>query len=150
MQPTSTQIANVDQLLRRGGLSVRDISRRTSVTWWRVYKYAKRRGIPLYSKRPPLTPGQQSEAARLVEIEGLSMSSAAQRIGASEMQVWRVVSRRRSDAVAQVGEFRPKRIRGGRRCPRHGIVYWWPCVACQAAANPAKPFNPSVTARAVR
>lgn len=150
MTPTANQIADVDRLLRRGGMSVRDISRSTAVSWWRVYKYAKRRGIPLWSKRAPLTPGQQAEAARLVEIEGLSMASAAVQIGASEMQVWRVVSRRRAESVARVGEFRPIRVRHGKRCPKHGIVYLWPCVACRAASNAPKPSNNSGTAQAVR
>lgn len=127
--------------MRGGGMSVRQISSRTGVTWWRVYKYARRHGIALWTKRPPLTTGQQAEAARLVEVDGLTMAAAAQRIGASEMQVWRLLVRRRDEALARAGEFRPKRLRQGRRCPRHGIVHVWPCVACHAVAqaNTGKP-----------
>ncbi len=141
------RIAQVDRLLRRGGLSVRQIADETGVTWWRIYKYAKRHGIALWSKRLPLTLGQQDEAARLVETDGMSMAKAAAILGASEMQVWRVIQRRRAESVSHAGVFRPIRIREGKRCPRHGLVYYWPCVACQASGQPPKN---SGTAQAVR
>jgi transcription initiation factor TFIIIB Brf1 subunit/transcription initiation factor TFIIB len=54
--------------------------------------------------------------------------------GVSYKSVWR----RYQHMIDAGQEFRPKGIRAPRRCPRHGLVRVWPCVACAAEAAAGK------------
>lgn len=123
-----------EKLLRGRGLTIREISHRTGLTWWRVYKLAKRRGIPIRGRW--MTDDEKRQAVRLVEFDGLAIKAAAATIGVSEMQVWRLIqSRREQQLRAATESFAPKRLRVAQVCPRHGAVYFAPCVACMAESR---------------
>lgn len=54
------------------------------------------------------------------------------------------VSRRSRQMTDRGSTFRPKGIRVPRRCPRHGLIKIWPCVACVAEAAAGKRSAPQM------
>lgn len=52
-------------------------------------------------------------------------------LGVSVKSVWR----RSREQVDRAGDFRPRGIRTARRCPKHGLMKLWPCVACAAETS---------------
>ncbi len=83
-----------------------------------------------------LTQAMKDEIRRLREIEGLPIRKIAQRLGVSKTVVG-VWSRRRYLAVQRQGGTTvvPVPLKTPKRCPVHGLVRLWPCVACAATAS---------------
>lgn len=115
----------------RGGLRPFEIATRLSLSYDLVQKICRDSGIP-YSGRH-LTDSEKREIRRLRELEGLPIRTIAGKVGRSKTVVGLVV-RRRFLAVQDQGgkQIRPEFLKVPRRCPRHGLVRLWPCVACQA------------------
>lgn len=108
-----------------------EIASRLSVSPWAVRKIARESGLPYGGKH--LTPDEKKEIKRLREIEGLPIRTIAARIGKSKSAVGNV-SRRQYLKVADQGGTvaRPEMLKTPKRCPRHGLMRLWPCVACLA------------------
>ncbi len=126
-----------EQLLKARVHTIAQIAKRSGLTWWQVYKYAKRRGITLRGER--MTDDERQAAIRMVEVEGETIKGTAICLGVSEMQVWRLIQARREEQLRRATEdFATRRMKNVQTCPRHGRVHFWPCVACAAEARQAK------------
>ena len=71
----------------------------------------------------------------LLQTTDLSQREIARRVGCSQHAVhcrYRRIKSRSRREVDSVGEFRPVEVTRRTRCPVHGTVTVWPCVACAA------------------
>jgi predicted DNA-binding protein (UPF0251 family) len=76
------------------------------------------------------TTKQIEAAVRAVVDEGLTFRASAERHGMSKTAVHRFVQRRRNKAVDAAGDLVIEKRKW--RCPEHGWVSVFPCVACAA------------------
>ncbi|MEM9367521.1 MAG: helix-turn-helix domain-containing protein [Planctomycetota bacterium] len=83
-----------------------------------------------------LTVEQRDRIRRMREVDGRTIRDIAKELGLPPSTVggW---SRRFLESVEDEGgtAVKPVRLRIPRRCPVHGLVDLWPCVACQAEKN---------------
>lgn len=94
-----------------------------------VHKFAVRHRITR-RRRKELSPRTDAAIRRRLREARHTLRRIAALCGVSVKSVW-LRSRQELD---RAGEFRPRGIRVARRCPRHGLVKLWPCVACAAEA----------------
>lgn len=115
----------------RSGLRPIEIARQMSLPYDVIYGIAKDSGIRFAGKH--LTDEEKKEVRRLRELHGYSVRVTARQLGLSKTAVGRL-SRARFLKVQDQGgtEVRPQELKKPRRCPRHGLVRIWPCVACAA------------------
>lgn len=113
------------------GLRPIEIARRLSQPYEVIHSIAKDSGIRFTGKH--LTDDDKKEIQRLRELHGYTVRLTAQELGLSKTAVGRW-SRARFLKVQDQGgtEVRPQELKSPRRCPRHGLVRIWPCVACAA------------------
>lgn len=134
--PTAEAYQAAERMLRARGHTIGQIARESGLTWWQVYKYARRRGITIRGQW--MTDDERRAAIRMVEIEDLTIKGAAECLGVSEAQVWRLIQTRREEQLRRATEdFATRRTKTARTCPHHGQVYFWPCVACAAEGKRA-------------
>ncbi|TWU15978.1 helix-turn-helix domain-containing protein [Allorhodopirellula heiligendammensis] len=118
------------RLLANGERPV-EIASRLSVSYWAVRKIARESGLNYDGKH--LTPEEKKEIKRLRELEGLPIRTIATRIGKSKSAVGNVTRRQFLKVQDQGGTVaRPELLKAPKRCPRHGLMRLWPCVACLA------------------
>jgi transposase-like protein len=123
--------AEIERMLRARRYSVAEVAARFGMTRWQVYAWARKRGLPLRGRW--LTAEEKVEIIRLVERQGLPIKRAAAKAGVGRMQAWRLIQNHRDQLLAEATEdLVPKKLAEPRRCPRHGLVRLWPCVACAA------------------
>jgi len=117
--------------LLREGLRPIEIARKLSQPYEVVLSIARESGIRFTGKH--LTDQEKKEVQRLREIHGYTVRLTARELGLSKTAVGRW-SRARFLKVQDQGgtEVRPVELKTPRRCPRHGLVRIWPCVACAA------------------
>lgn len=119
------------QVLRmlESGMRPMAIARSLSVSPDSVYWVARKNGFRF--TRENLTDEEKAEVQRLREIEGLPIRVVAQRMNRPHSTIgdW---ARKRFCQVRDEGGTGPQILKIPRRCPRHGLVRLWPCVACQA------------------
>jgi len=98
-----------------------------SHTW--VANEAKKSGIKLKNNFAPLSPAKRKQLAKVLD-EGATVLEAAQAVGCSTSTVNRhQKSQEKGASPSQIQFVRSNR---SRRCPVHGRVNIWPCVACVA------------------
>jgi transposase len=117
--------------LLKQGLRPYEIAQKLSVSYDVVHEIAFASGISYPGKH--LTTEQKREIQRLRELHGLPIRAVAARLGISKTTAGRW-SRARFLAVQDSGgqTVRPQQLKTPKRCPRHGLVLLWPCVACAA------------------
>lgn len=123
--------AEIESMIR-GGHSIPAVADHFGMSRWQIYKWARRKNIPIRGCQ--MTTAKKNTIIRLVEVDGLSIKRAATAAGVGRMQAWRLIQRRRERQLQQGtdDDFEPVSLKQPRRCPRHGMVTLWPCVACAA------------------
>lgn len=120
-----------EQVLRmlESGMRPVAIASALSIPPNQVYWVARKNGIRF--TRENLSEEEKEEVRRLREIEGLPIRTVAHAMGRSKSSIgeW---ARRRFVQVQNEGGSGPELLKVPKRCPRHGLVRLWPCVACQA------------------
>lgn len=117
--------------LLRQGLRPFEIANRLSLPYEVVHEIALHSGIRYAGKH--LTPEEKEQLRRLRELEGLPIRKIATQMGIGKSTVGRW-SRARFLKVQDEGgkAVRPAELKTPKRCPRHGLMRLWPCVACAA------------------
>lgn len=117
-------------LLRQGFRPIQ-IASKLSLSYEVVHEIAFHSGIRYPGKH--MTDAERVEVKRLRELEGLPIRAIAIRTGLSKTTVGNY-SRRQFLKIQNQGgnEVAPEFLKVPRRCPRHGLVRLWPCVACAA------------------
>jgi hypothetical protein len=142
--PTAAAYEEAERMLIARGHTIGQIAHAAGMSWWQVYKFARRRGITIRGQW--MTDDERRAAIRMVEIEDLTIKGAAECLGVSEAQVWRLIQTRREEQLRRATEdFATKRTKRAKTCPRHGPVHFWPCVACAAEARQTKRTTPKGT-----
>ncbi len=104
------------------------VSLETRIPKQRLAIIARAHGI--HYRGQHATPHQIRAAIRAVERDGLSCLAAAAEVGISKSSVHRFVQRKRNRLVDAAGSVRV--VQHEWRCPTHGRITVWPCVACLA------------------
>lgn len=74
-----------------------------------------------------------AEIKRLLLQKGLTPREIERQLGlASRHPIYCMIAQMRREAEKTAGEFQPRATTETRRCPKHGLVNVWPCVACAA------------------
>lgn len=114
------------------GASLEQIARRFETNAKVISRICVSQGL---RRKPTLTLQQRQRIRELADA--YSIRQIARMVGCSPSQAgfW-VIVYREQDARRR-GEIAPRRLNTPRRCPVHGLVNLWPCVACAAiGANP--------------
>jgi hypothetical protein len=118
-------------VLLRQGMRPIQIASRLSLPYEAVHEIAFSSGIRYPGKH--MTEAEKAEVKRLRELEGLPIRAIALRIGVSKTTVGNFSRRQFLKVQSQGGdEVAPEFLKVPKRCPRHGLVRLWPCVACAA------------------
>lgn len=134
------KVAEIMARLRSGDGRIPEIARELGVSYWTVYEVARRSGLPYIGRH--LTAKEKQQIRVLVESDGITGREAAKQIGRAKTTVCRYIAARRQKIVDSVGgSVRPKPTKTPKRCPVHGLVMLWPCVACAATANSRRGQN---------
>lgn len=122
--------------LLRQDLRPFEIANRLSLPYEAVHEIAIGSGIRYAGKH--LTDAEKKQLLNLRELEGLPIRTIATQMGIGKTTVGRW-SRDRFLKVQDEGgkAVAPEMLKVPRRCPQHGLVRLWPCVAC-AARGPAR------------
>ena len=119
------------------GKTVDEIAGILGLTRWVVLHRIRKHSLAMPPKRGrPIDEDRHREVMRLLQETDLSHREIARRVGCSQHAVsyrGRKLAQRRARQVDAVGAFRPREQE--RRCPVHGAVKLWPCVACMAEAS---------------
>lgn len=120
--------------LLRSGLRPFEVTQRVGLPYKTVQRIAIEHGVRCRGRH--LSEAEKAKIRRMREVDGMSLRAIAREMGIGKSTVW-VWAQRRLEAVADQGGVvvRPVRVRRPRRCPRHGLLTLWPCVACAAEAN---------------
>jgi len=123
-------------ILLRQGLRPFEITNRLSLPYDVVHKIALGSGIDYPGKH--ITDEDKQQIRTLRELEGLPIRTIAMQMGIGKSTVGRW-SRARFLKVQDEGgkAVAPEALKVPRRCPQHGLVRLWPCVAC-AARGPSR------------
>ena len=122
------------------GESLERIARTSRIPYARVRNLAVAAKIKYRNRRP--SPAQIKAAIRAVRNQGLTFRQAASEHDMSRTAVHRYVAARRQAAVDRAGDvaftdgarnFSKNKLTW--RCPVHGLVTVWPCVACTALSS---------------
>lgn len=121
----------IAQRVRQRGQSLAEISRSTGIPPAHLAKLAKLAGIRYRNQRA--SPERIKGAMLAVTVEGLTFRAAARRYGMSKTAVHRFIQKRRQRSIDAAGAFKVERRTW--RCPVHGKITVFPCVACAAREN---------------
>lgn len=127
----------VDRIRRRGD-ALSTMARATGVSTSYLASLARQAGIRY--KHQHQSTAAIARAVSLVVDDGLTVREASRQSGLSKTSVHRFVLKRRKKAVDAAGKFKFETSERGApkpkswRCPEHGPVTVWPCVACVALA----------------
>jgi len=119
--------------VRRRRESLAQISRCTGISPTYLARLARAAGIRY--KHQHASPEQIAAAVRSVVEEGLTFRASARRHAMSKTAVHRFVQKRRRKHIDSAGPVRFSQHRW--RCPIHGQINVYPCVACMAAQSRA-------------
>jgi hypothetical protein len=109
------------------GATLRETQAATGFALSFLYKldaHRRRRG-------PNLTAAEQRNIERLLRRGKMTQRAIARRSKRALGTVNNVARR----AELRSGRKRFKRLRRPVRCPKHGLIHLWPCVACEAGAR---------------
>lgn len=115
----------------REGKSPCEIERELHVCRKRVSRIADQYGIP--RRRTHVSAAERERVRRLREEDGFTISRIADIVGRPRATVGDVVRKQFVHFENGGSQFQPRKLSRVRRCPRHGKVSVWPCVACAAS-----------------
>lgn len=101
-----------------------------------IYKHARKRGVP--RRLPSVSPLARKQILALLMATNMSYAGIARLVRVSKATVGRVAKHIRHRQMRRLGEFQPEESKAVKRCPIHGLVNVWPCVACAADQNRAR------------
>lgn len=116
--------------LHEAGLPLQTIADRFETNVATVSKI----GIELGLRRKPNLSNDQREQIRVL-ADAFPIREIARRVGCSVSQAGHWVLSWREREAGRCGEIAPRRLNTPRKCPKHGRLVIWPCVACAAEAN---------------
>lgn len=133
--PIGTELREKIHRMLESGLRPIEIARQLSLPYIRIHSIARERGMRFTGKH--LTDEEKQEVQRLRELHGYTVRLTAQELGLSKTAVGRA-SRAQFLKVQDQGgtEVKPEVVKETKRCPIHGRVTLWPCVACAAIRGP--------------
>jgi hypothetical protein len=68
-----------------------------------------------------------------LETTNLTLIDIQRKLGlSSRSTIYRLRDMIERRIANEAGDFCPRRLNGAKRCPKHGLVNVWPCVACEA------------------
>lgn len=123
----------IAKILILENLTLREISEIFGEPYHAIYSLIKKNFITLPPGRGRKFPGKRKEILRLLMESELPTREIARRVGVSQRTVCYHAKKIRIAARREAGEFQPVELDQVRRCPVHGLVKVWPCVACESA-----------------
>ena len=133
----------IEELLNVEGRTIKEIAAFFETDYFDVYKFIQTEQIPvLFPKSGRRIPAEKmAEAKRLFLESNMPILEIANRLGlSSRSSIYclrdRIQRETQREAVAEeeVDGRSFKDVSEVRRCPEHGKVTTWPCVACEALA----------------
>lgn len=121
--------------VRKYGHSLAAISRSSGVPLSKLVALARKAKIRYKHQRAD--PSQIESAVRAVVDEGLTFRASAARHRMSKTAVHRFVQKRRNKAIDSAGNLIIAKRKW--RCPVHGWVTVFPCVACASTKKSPSP-----------
>ena len=119
----------------RDGQRMADIARELKLPYSVVQQVAGSSRIKYVGKR--LTDKQKEIIRRLREEQDCSIRIIAKKMKLPKSKIGRAVKANFDREVSDGGtEVAPQQMPKPKRCPVHGLVTLWPCVACAATAKP--------------
>lgn len=115
------------------GLPYKMIAREVGVNSNIAYKTARQRGVP--RRLPIVSPISRMQIIALLLSTNMSYAHVARLVRVSKATVGRVAKDIRHRQLRRSGEFHPEPTKSAKRCPKHGLLKVWPCVACAAEAQ---------------
>lgn len=131
LTPTELAITRMLAERVRRGHTLIEISRSTKIAKKVLAALARHAKIRYKHQHP--TAEQQKAAVKAVVVEGLTFRAAATKVGMSRSAVHRLVQRQRNKQIDSAGAFKVETRHW--RCPIHGALTVYPCVACAAVAS---------------
>lgn len=123
----------------RRGESLERIARTARISYCRVRTLAVKAKIRYRGRKP--NAAQIKAAIAAVRSQGKTFRQAAEMCEMSRTAVHRYVNKRRQAAIDRAGDVQFQdgnrefsKHKRSWRCPEHGLVTVWPCVACAARA----------------
>ena len=131
----------IEELLNVEGRTIKEIAAFFETDYFDVYKFIQTEQIPvLFPKSGRRIPAEtMAEAKRLFLESNMPILDIAKRLGLrSRSSIYclrdRLQRETQREAVEEVDGRSFKDVSEVRRCPEHGKVTTWPCVACEALA----------------
>ncbi|MGB7325954.1 MAG: hypothetical protein WBD31_13850 [Rubripirellula sp.] len=114
----------------RNGERLGGIANALGVTYGAVHAVAMESGIRYVGRH--LTADEKNEVNRQRIIDGRSIRQIAAAMNLPKSKIGRCVQSQFSRVVDTGGtRVSPRKLRSPKRCPEHGLVRLWPCVACE-------------------
>lgn len=126
------------KVLHTQGLPLKTIAEHLGRSVAAVSQVAVAHGL---RRKPEITDDQRAAIREMADA--YPIREIARRVGCSRSQAGHYVIYWREREARRRGEIAPRRLNTPRRCPVHGRLSIWPCVACAAEAAAAK--NPDVS-----
>lgn len=107
------------------GATLRAVMAATGISVYSLFllgAHGRRRG-------PNLSPREKQNIERLLRTGRLSQRAIGRRVRRAASTVNRIA---RIAELRRTGGRRFRRLRRPAKCPRHGLVKFWPCVICAA------------------
>ncbi|MDM4015867.1 hypothetical protein [Roseiconus lacunae] len=114
----------------RQGRRIREVAVEFRVPYSVVQRIAAESGVKYCGRQ--LDRSQEAEIRRRREIDGQSIRTIAREMGLPKSKVGRFSRRVYLDVIADDDDVGFEDTTQTRRCPVHGLVTVWPCVACAA------------------
>jgi transposase len=123
----------IAKILILENFTLQEISEILRESYGAVYSFVKKNFIQLPPGRGRKFPAKRKEISRLLLESDLSTRAIARRVGVSQRTVCYHAKKIRVENHREAGEFQPVELQEVRRCPVHGLVNVWPCVACESS-----------------
>lgn len=134
-------------------MTIAQTADRLQATYWDVYRVVRFLELQLPPCRGRKIPPEKAKRINeLLTRTNKSPSDIQRELGlASRSTIYRARDKMRRRAERKAGAFQPIRSQKPKRCPVHGLVHVWPCVACMAQGvhhielKPTRPSSASAT-----
>lgn len=111
---------------------IRQIAADFSIDHRRLHLLVVRYGIAADTRRHIYTDREKKEVIRMAVSEGLGVPQICRRTGISQSTVYEILKRQRNQPSRR-NDVSFRHLRKAQRCPAHGLITTWPCVACEAS-----------------
>ena len=125
----------ITKILILENLTLQEISEIFEEPYRAIYHRVKKNLIQLPPSRGRKYPSKRKEILRLLLDSDLPTRAIARRVGVSQRTVCYHAKKLRIANRREAGDFQPVELDVVRRCPVHGLVNVWPCVACESGQS---------------